>query len=130
MLAIADGVAGLLLWHLAPNALEAEGPQLGVDSRCAMRVPLPNGRRALCLAVRPQGAAAASAATAPLLACGCDAGTVVLLALGDAPAPTEEARVLHVGGRAEGVRQLAWSADGAWLYATVGCGVSALSFAV
>ena len=81
VLAVADGAAGVIAWQMAltHSALE---DNLGVDSRRAVRLALPDGCSALCIALRPPRPNAP-----PVLACGCERGGVVLLTL-DAPATT------------------------------------------
>ena len=101
---------------------------LGVDSRRAARVPLPGGRRALSLALRPRGTPSAAEHAAPLLACGCARGAIALLCLDDnwMTAGPDVARIVHMGGEEDDVTHLLWSADGARLYAAVGGSVAVL----
>ena len=140
---VADGAAGLLLWRLERSSLHAVECALGVDSRRAARLPLPDGRRALCLAVRPS---APSTTSAPMLAVGCEQGTLMLLSLGPssnweaaaeggARASAASERVVRVAASAshaltESVAQLAWSTDGMWLYAAVGRSVCCLNMSL
>ena len=130
-LLIADGAAGVISWRL-PGAANDEldyGPALGVDSRRAARVPLPGGRRALSLALRPRGTQSAAEHAAPLLACGCARGAIVLLCLDDErmSARPDVARIVDVGGAEDDVTHLLWSADGARLYAAVAGSVAVLA---
>jgi hypothetical protein len=132
---LADDAAGLLAWRLArasPKATHDDG--MGVDSRRATRLALPDGRRALCVALRPR---AAEMGAPPLLACGCATGVVVLItidAAADAPlrAAAAAAHVLRVAPdapteRPGDVTHLAWSADGSWLYAAAGSRIFSVS---
>ena len=135
---VADGAAGLLVWALPRKPSSRPTPEedgeeqekkekeaLGLDSRQAVRITLPEGRHALCVSVRP------GAQQRPLVACGSDDGTVVLLSFRQRSAVTEGAgassssvaadvvRVLRVAGGEEGITgsgTVVWSADGRWLW--------------
>ena len=149
VLCVADGAAGVVAWTMEPpgTAKGTDDAALGIDSRRARRLTLPAGRRALCIAARPAGAPAgasaaeaepAAHASAPaLLACGCDRGQLVLLRLdrdsavavdvGAAsakPSGTQAppATILQVA-ESGNVGMVAWSEDGAWLYAASRTGV-------
>jgi hypothetical protein len=129
VLAIADGAGGVIAWKISTSPLALHETCLGVDSRCARRLALPDGLHALCIAVRPrwmQGGLLSSTHQS-LLACGCDQGCVVLLSVDTAAegAIAAGARTVPVaspsgsGGTNSHAHtaNVIWSADGAWLYA-------------
>jgi hypothetical protein len=133
LLLMADGAHGLVSWRLSSGFMHADKSEdeleLGVDSRRASRVLLPDGPRVLCLALSQPSAIA----RAPMLACGCDDGTLILLAMAPVVcvdgtdmrppdwAVRQRVRFGDEGNRV-GVVQIAWAYDGATVYAGIADG--------
>ena len=123
-LLMADDRAGLLTWRFPNKSSATVHDTLGLDSRCGSRLLLPDGRRALCLALRPHLPDGSHDAP-PELACGCADGTIVVLSLcaqvlADHAAAWRVLKLADSQDCLDAVTQLAWSADGSWLHAAVG----------
>ena len=122
--AIVDGAAGVLLWRLvSSDGYKPLDADLGIDSRRAARLPMPDAHRVVCLATHP--------AKPSVLVCGCERGVVVILTLGpsstwqpnahgNAHASAAAVRVVRAAPGGEAVSHVVWSADGVWLHASVG----------
>ena len=93
---------------------EKEKEALGLDSRQAVRITLPEGRHALCVSVRP------GAQQRPLVACGSDDGTVVLLSFRQRSAVTEGAGASSSSVAADVVRVLRVAGGEDWCITLLG----------